>query len=118
MIFEVLGCPTEEDISHITDSKAINYLKSFKEIPRLDLSKKYPGSSTSSIDLLDKMLQFNPYFRIKTDEALEHPYFKHIRSASKEQIAPSEVSIPFENEKLCTEKLREQFLKIAAEFKK
>lgn len=56
MIFEVLGSPTEEDISHITDSKAINYLKSFKDIPRLDLSKKYPGSSESSIDLLDKML--------------------------------------------------------------
>lgn len=84
MIFEVIGSPTEEDISHITDAKATNYLKSFQNIPRLDLNKKYPGSSDNSIDLLDKMLQFNPYFRIKVDEALEHPYFKNIRNVEKE----------------------------------
>ena len=118
MIFEVLGSPNEEDISHITDAKAINYLKSFQNIPRLDLSKKYPGASSSAIDLLDKMLQFNPYFRVKVDEALEHPYFKNIRNASKEQTAPAHVSIPFENEELSQEMLREQFVKLASEFKK
>lgn len=76
-------------------------------MPRLDLKKKYQGSSDGAIDLLDKMLHFNPYFRVKVDEALDHPFFKSIRSASKEQTAPGEVSIPFENEEISVQMLRE-----------
>jgi hypothetical protein len=51
-----LGTPDDADVSFVTDEKAIMYLKSFKSIHRLDWTKKYPGASQESIDLLDKML--------------------------------------------------------------
>merc|ERR550539_1463229 len=40
VIFEILGTPTEEDTSYVTDAKAIGYLKSFTAIERVDLAKK------------------------------------------------------------------------------
>lgn len=56
VIFEILGTPEGDDVAFVTDTKATTYLKSFASIPRLDLSKKYPGATTDAIDLLNKML--------------------------------------------------------------
>ncbi len=87
VIFEVLGTPEESDIAFVTDSKATAYLKSFTTTPRQDLAKKYPGASADSINLLNQMLQINPFFRITVDAALEHPCFQKIRKQSKEMKA-------------------------------
>ena len=87
VIFEILGTPTEEDMSYVTDAKAIGYLKSFTPIERVDLSKKYPGANEEAIDLLNKMLQFNPYLRITVDDALAHPMFAKVKKPHKEKLA-------------------------------
>ena len=100
VIFEVLGTPEEQDTAFVTDAKATTYLKSFTPIPRSDLSKKYPGASHDAIDLLNKMLQINPYFRIPVKDALEHPCFTKIRKQAKEQLAEKPVVIDFEDEVL------------------
>ena len=36
IIFDVLGTPTEEDMTFVTDAKAIGYLKSFNAIERVN----------------------------------------------------------------------------------
>lgn len=46
--------------------------------------KLYPGAGEDALDLLNKILVFNPYFRISVDEALAHPFFKKIRKSEKE----------------------------------
>lgn len=74
MIFEVLGSPNEEDCAFVTDEKATRYLTSFKQCEREDLGNRYKGATVEALDLLNKMLQFNPFFRISVDEALEHPF--------------------------------------------
>jgi serine/threonine protein kinase len=79
VIFEILGTPDENDISYVTDPKALTYLKSFNSIARVDLKTKYKGASEEAMDLLNKMLQFNPFFRISIDDALAHPVFKKVR---------------------------------------
>lgn len=115
VIFEVLGTPEETDLSFVTDAKATTYLKSFNPVPRADLSKKYPGAVPEAIDLLNKMLQINPYFRISVKDALEHPCFQKIRKESKESLADSPVLIDFEDEVLDKDMLRQVFLKMCAE---
>jgi len=97
LIFDVLGTPEEADISYVSDQKANDYLKSYKPKQRQDLSKKYSGASKDQIDLLNKMLQFNPFFRISVQDALEHPCFASIRKQSKEKLAEGPVKIDFED---------------------
>ena len=48
----------------MTDGKAMEYLEQFKYTPRTSLKDKYPGASAESIDFLERVLIFNPFFRI------------------------------------------------------
>ena len=52
MIFSVIGTPEDDDMSFVTDSKAIQYLSAFKNQKKIDFSKKYPGAGELAIDLL------------------------------------------------------------------
>ena len=51
-------------MSFVTDLKAQEYLEQFPKTPRADLKVKYPGATAESIDFLEKVLVFNPYFRM------------------------------------------------------
>ena len=47
----------------------------------------YPGAGDEAIDLLHKILVFNPYFRASIDECMDHPFFKKNRKPEKEMEA-------------------------------
>jgi mitogen-activated protein kinase 1/3 len=117
VIFEMLGTPSDDDMSFVTDQKAIGYLKSFVPIERIDFAKKYPGASPEAIDLINRMLQFNPYFRITIDEALAHPFFTKVKKPHKEVLSEVKISLDFETEHLDRDKLRELFCFIISEYK-
>lgn len=117
VIFEMLGTPTDDDMSFVTDQKANGYLKSFVPIERIDFQKKYPGASPEAIDLINRMLQFNPYFRITIDEALAHPFFTKVKKPHKEVTSEIKISLDFETEHLDRDKLRELFCVIINDYK-
>lgn len=79
LIIELLGSPAPEDIEFITNDHAKNYVMNFKNIKKKPLSKVINYNNNQAIDLLDKMLQFNPVKRIPVDEALQHNYVASIR---------------------------------------
>lgn len=117
VIFEVIGTPTEEDKSFVTDTKALDYLEAFPQHPKCDYNKLYPGAGEDAINLLSGILIFNPYFRITVDEALAHPFFKKIRKLEKEVTADRQIDIEFEKETLDKKKLRALFLEEIAYYK-
>lgn len=82
-IFTLLGTPSEDDMSFVTDKKALDYIQSFDHLPRVNLKDKFPGIPDDGIDFLDKLLQFNPYFRMTLDQAINHSFFEDIRSESQ-----------------------------------
>ena len=45
------------------------------------LQELYPEISTDLIDIMEKMLQFNPYFRPTARELLKHRVFDSIRTS-------------------------------------
>ena len=106
LIFAVIGTPTESDKSFVTDLKALEYLDQFPPGDRADLKTKYPGSSPEAIDFLEKVLIFNPYFRISLESCLEHPLFANVRNLEKEAITGQPVDLEFEKEDLNRDKLR------------
>ena len=119
IIFQVLGTPSDQDKSFVTDSKATQYLGAFPTTVRENLGQKYPGAGKEAIDLLNKMLQFNPYFRITIDEALDHPMFSKIRKQEKEVKSQTKINIEFDNsgDTLDRQKLRALFIEEIEFFK-
>jgi len=81
-------------------------LNAFPQRPKTDLNKLYPGAGEEAIDLLSKILVFNPYFRLSVEEALNHPFFKKVRKTDKEINAEKEIQIELEKDHLDKKKLR------------
>lgn len=53
IIFQVIGTPSDEDKSFVTDTKATEYLKAFPMSNRENLNSRYPGAGKEAIELLD-----------------------------------------------------------------
>ena len=118
IIFDVIGTPTEEDMNFITDPNGILYLKSLKVRPKKNLKTKFPGSSDDSLDLLDKMLKFNPNKRITVNQALNHQFFADIKDPKKEVEADFNLEFEFEkDDNLTMEKLRTLFIQVINSYK-
>jgi len=73
-IYKVLGSPEAEwpEIKNLPD-----YQEYLKFVPR-DLDVFVPGLCADGIDLLKKMLQYDPSKRISAKKALAHPFLKEI----------------------------------------
>jgi len=111
VIFGTIGIPSEDDKSFVTDQKALEYLESFPWNGRTDLEYKYPGAPKEAIDFLNRVLVFNPYFRISLKEAIEHPLFDSVRRPQAENFKGKPIELEFEKTNLNKKTLRELFLK-------
>lgn len=69
---DVCGTPPDADVKGC--AKAKKYLKSLPFKLKKDLAKLYPHANPLAIDLLSKMLAFDPEKRVSVDDALAHPY--------------------------------------------
>ena len=119
VIFEIIGTPEEKDTKFIKNPTAIKYLKIFKPRSHIDLKAKFPATRDDALDLLNKMLIFNPSERITVDDCLEHPLFAGVRRKSSEKTMSNIIELPFENEKdLGEDKLKELFIKEINYYKK
>jgi mitogen-activated protein kinase 1/3 len=79
LIIELLGSPSDKDLEFITNSNAKNYVMSFKNIKKKPIENIIGRNNIEAIDLLEKMIVFNPFRRITVQEALQHPYVAGIR---------------------------------------
>ena len=120
IIFDVIGSPDEESMGFVSDPNAVLYLKSLsqKKKNKINFKAKFPGSSEESLDLLQKMLIFDPKKRITVQQSLEHPFFKDIRDPSKEEEATFNLEFEFEDDNnLTVEKLRNLFMTVIKSYK-
>lgn len=93
-ILEFIGKPAEEDLAFLKDSDKQEYVKSLSNNkPKVNFKEKFPAADDDAIDLLKGMLEFNPFKRIKTQDALNHPYFDEIRDKELEKEMAGEVTL-------------------------
>ncbi len=57
-------------------------------VQRVSFRAMFPDASAQAIDLLERMLQFNPSKRITVEDALAHPYLAQLHDPALEPSAP------------------------------
>jgi len=100
LITRVLGSPDASDLEFIDSEKAKRYMRSLPHCQRVVLGKYYPHSNPLALDLIDKMLQFNPHKRITVEEALSHPYMATLHDLSDEPCCPQPFYFPLDDGQL------------------
>jgi non-specific serine/threonine protein kinase len=76
-IFRFLGTPTEQTWPGI--SQLPEYKPNWAIYPPQHISQILPAIDALGIDLLHRMLQYQPQMRISAKEALNHAYFNDVR---------------------------------------
>jgi len=107
-ICAVLGKPDIKDLDFIECEETRKYARIMGDsYGKGSLDKMFPHFNSDAIDLLKKMLTFNPNYRITAKEALCHKYFEEIRNQKSEIEAEEEILIDTEIKEDAIEKLRE-----------
>jgi len=75
-IFNITGTPSAEDIEQcVNDDPAVHhFLKAIGNVEPKNWADVLPNATEDAIDLISKLLTFNPSKRITIDEALRHPF--------------------------------------------
>lgn len=95
-ILNFLGTPSEETLSRIGSPRAQEYVRSLPFMPKIPFAQAFPDANPEALDLLEKMLTFDPADRITVDQALEHPYLRIWHDPSDEPECPEEFDFSFE----------------------
>ncbi|KAJ7837188.1 kinase-like domain-containing protein [Mycena olivaceomarginata] len=74
-ILRILGTPPDATLTKMAKDSPEITLKPFPRCPKVDLQQILPKASPAAIDLLERLLKFDPAERISAVDALSHPYF-------------------------------------------
>ncbi|KAE9387238.1 Pkinase-domain-containing protein [Gymnopus androsaceus JB14] len=83
-ILNVLGSPDDAVIAKIGSDKAQAYVRSLPLKITVPLKKIIPHADSQALDLLKRMLSFDPDERITVTEALEHPWLSSYHDITDE----------------------------------
>jgi mitogen-activated protein kinase 1/3 len=99
LIFNLVGTPTKDEINQIENERWREYTRKAKKCRGKDFDKLFAGSNPLAIDLLKKLLVFDPKKRISVEGALKHPYLKGLHIEEDEPTRGPINPIEFEFEK-------------------
>lgn len=114
IILDNFGKPNLDDYKHITNVSARRFIEKFKyKNERIDFFKLCPGASYLEIDLLEKVLTFNPLKRWTSSQIIEHSYFKCFDD--QYELCP-QGNFEFDHEKITDAKARRRIWDMSLEF--
>ncbi|KAF7713169.1 Mitogen-activated protein kinase Tmk3-like protein [Penicillium ucsense] len=87
IITELLGTPPDDVIQTICSENTLRFVKSLPKRERQPLANKFRNADADAVDLLERMLVFDPRKRIRADEALAHPYLAPYHDPTDEPVA-------------------------------
>ncbi|TYH31359.1 hypothetical protein ES288_A01G167500v1 [Gossypium darwinii] len=95
--------------SNIRNEKARKYLNSMRKKKSIPFSQKFPTIDPLALNLLERLIAFDPNDRPSAEEALAHPYFHGLANLDNEpSMKPiSKFEFEFERRKLAEDDVRE-----------
>lgn len=75
-IMRIIGTPDDRVLKKlIADSPEMTIKPQYPKYPKIPLAQVLPKAPPQALDLLERLLQFDPGKRITATDALSHPYF-------------------------------------------
>ncbi|KAL9329962.1 hypothetical protein ACSQ67_004965 [Phaseolus vulgaris] len=102
LITELLGSPDDASLEFLRSDNARRYIRQLPQYRKQKFSTRFPNMLPEALDLLEKMLIFDPNKRITVDEALCHPYLSSLHNINDEPVCPRPFSFDFD-QPTCTE---------------
>ena len=96
VIIEGLGTPSGEEMDFISNPAARKVIEAMGRRKPRRLGDRFPDSSDEAVDLLERMLVFDPRGRITIEEALAHPYLKELHDVREEPVCETPFNLSFE----------------------
>ena len=110
VIFDVIGTPSSEDLQQVDNETARGYIGGLKAKPPVNLYGRYMSADPMAVDLLTKLLVFNPSKRWTASRCLAHPFFDTVRDElvglRYREGSDARVDFRFEDKTLTRETIR------------
>ncbi|EOR02032.1 Mitogen-activated protein kinase HOG1 [Wallemia ichthyophaga EXF-994] len=103
VITELLGSPPEDVINTITSENTRRFVDALPKRHKISFADRFPNANAEEIDLLEKMLDFNPKKRITAADALAHPYLAPYHDPEDEPTANERFDWSFNDADLPTD---------------
>nr|DBA23866.1 TPA: hypothetical protein GDO54_011583 [Pyxicephalus adspersus] len=98
-IMSLIPAPSQEDILAIKSEYGASVISRMSGRQRVSLADLLPPSCPpEAVDLLHKLLIFNPEKRLTAEEALDHPYVRRFHSAAREPALDYDVILPVDDD--------------------
>lgn len=107
IITELLGSPPQDLIDSIASENTLRFVKSLPHREPQPLASRFKDAPPECVDLLERMLKFDPHKRITAVDALSHPYLSPYHDPTDEPLAAekfdwsfNDVDLPVDNWKV------------------
>jgi mitogen-activated protein kinase 15 len=96
-VLELTGKPKTEDIDSMESQHTQAILGSINVTKKRSFQNFFPGASDDALDLLKKLLVFNPNHRLTAEEALRHKFVQQFASPDEEIVCDHVIDIPMDD---------------------
>ncbi|XP_024366904.1 mitogen-activated protein kinase 4a [Physcomitrium patens] len=107
LITELIGTPEDRDLGFLRSDNARRYIKHLPRQSPIPLTQKFRGINRSALDLVEKMLVFDPAKRITVEAALAHPYLASLHDINDEPASVSPFEFDFEEPSISEEHIKD-----------
>jgi serine/threonine protein kinase len=98
--------PADEDMTHVTHKEALKYLKQLPKKKPVPFKNLFPKATPDELDLLSRMLVFNPQKRILASEVLAHSYLGGLHDKTDEPVATRKFEFEYDHKEITEPELR------------